>query len=89
MARLIDADAFEAHMLHEWVKTEISNGDWVHFREMINAEPTIEERKTGKWILDNLNNGYGMVYHCTECNWLTTNPQYAYCPNCGARMEEE
>lgn len=41
--RLIDADAFEANMQNEWEHNEISNSEWIHFREMINAEPTIIE----------------------------------------------
>lgn len=41
--RLIDADAFEANMQNEWERNEISNSEWIHFREMINAEPIIIE----------------------------------------------
>lgn len=48
MGRIIDADAFERNMQNEWERNEISNGEWIHFREMLNAEPTIEPER--KWI---------------------------------------
>ena len=83
--RLIDADAFEAHMLHEWVKTEISNGDWTHFREMINAEPTIEERKKGKWI--ELDFTEAWEYRCNQCG-RRSDFKENFCPNCGCEMEQ-
>ena len=40
--RLIDADAFERNMQNEWENNEISNGWWIHFREMLNQEQTID-----------------------------------------------
>lgn len=43
------------------------------------------QRKKGKWVYDNLNDGNGIVYHCDRCNWLSK-IKYAYCPNCGAEM---
>ena len=54
---------------------------------IINAEA--EARNCERWILDNLNDGNGIVYHCSCCNWLTNHNHYAYCPNCGAKMEED
>lgn len=42
MSRYIDADTFEANMQGEWERNEISNGNWIHFREMISDEPTID-----------------------------------------------
>lgn len=37
-------------------------------------------------------NTYGMV-KCTVCNWWTIDPSvstvYHYCPNCGAKMDDE
>lgn len=40
--RLIDADAFELNVQNEWERNEISNGDWILFRQLINEEPTID-----------------------------------------------
>lgn len=43
MTRLIDADAFEAYVQNEWEQNEISNSDWITFREWLNdQEPVLE-----------------------------------------------
>ena len=87
--RLIDADAFEKNMQNEWERNEISNGEWIHFREMINEEPTIEERNNGKWYREVLcsTSGYGtmVMYQCSNCENLAIS-DYCFCPNCGADM---
>ncbi len=41
--RLIDADAFEATVQDLWMENEISNSDWIGFRETLNSIPTIIE----------------------------------------------
>lgn len=41
--RLIDADALELDVQNLWMQNEISNGDWVGFREMLNSQETISE----------------------------------------------
>ena len=41
--RLIDADAFEDDMCNLWMQNEISNGDWIGFREMLNSQETVVE----------------------------------------------
>ena len=40
--RLIDADAFELNVQGEWEQNEISNSDWILFRELLKEEPTID-----------------------------------------------
>ena len=95
--RLIDADAFEKNMQNEWERNEISNGEWIHFREMINEEPTIEEREKGKWerdsdtITDYDGVSRGAVYgwRCSECEAFFQDTSYGwnYCPSCGSEME--
>ena len=69
--RLIDADAFEQHMQNKWENNEISNGEWIHFREMLNQEQTIDAVE---------------VVRCKECvNWdddwdpVTWGAGYHYC----------
>jgi len=42
-------------------------------------------QRTGKW-LDYLKEG--LKYKCSECESRFDRP-YKYCPNCGARMDEE
>lgn len=81
--RLIDAD--------ELIVMEYGGIRFVPV-EFINDAPTIEERKTGKWEHPN---------RCSECGFgvllspymhnLDTGEYtllYKFCPNCGARMEE-
>lgn len=96
--RLIDADAFEINMQNEWERNEISNGEWIHFREMINNEPTIEavtERKKGRWV-DCVGSDH---WRCSKCGdrapmyWDANRQEYdewfsPYCPNCGCAMTE-
>lgn len=41
--RLIDADAFENYVLDEWKNNEISNGDWMTFREWLRDQETVVE----------------------------------------------
>ena len=51
----------------------------------IDAMPTIEERKTGKWIYQTK---FGRI-ECGVCGYVFRSYVYPrnYCPNCGARME--
>lgn len=86
--RLIDADAFEANMQNEWERNEISNGEWIHFREMINNEPTIEavpERK-GRWVNNDIDPEAWNF--CSVCGEQAID-LFDYCPNCGAHMGGE
>lgn len=58
----------------------------------IDAMPTIEERKTGKWIHDGEAFEGGIDWmHCSECGhkdvWCNAG-RTPYCPHCGARMQE-
>lgn len=59
-------------------------------RATIKHMPTIEERKTGKWIsLDDSRgkyNDYG--YKCSECG-EHSDYEENFCPNCGADMRGE
>lgn len=93
--RCIDADA-----LSEWLKDygqKVIKGEretslmyvWKHVQDMPTVEP---ERKTGKWIPQDMNKSYGMVstavyYYpkCSVCGWSANNTNY--CPNCGAKMD--
>lgn len=53
--------------------------------EVLRDIPIIEERKEGKWVNDI--RYYGWT--CTHCNYHDGNRTDKYCPNCGAKMEEE
>lgn len=84
--RLIDGDAFAEDV------DQITEGGYLSPHDLIsliNARPTIEERKTGKWIIEphEVNGMY--THRCSECFSVlmiapTDRPRYNYCPNCGS-----
>ena len=41
--RLIDADEFENYVFDEWVKNEISNSEWMTFRELLKEQESVVE----------------------------------------------
>ena len=64
------------------------------------SAPTVEERKTGKWIIGTLEHKFKHDHRdarqCSECGAIyfhyanDEDIEYVipnYCPNCGARME--
>ena len=79
--RLIDADALMPDAEHK------GRYDTVTAYDIANA-PTIEERKTGKWILDDA--GCLICSQCgnaAEINILSGEPMNTpWCNECGARM---
>lgn len=85
MSRLIDADAV-IEALDSFILDEVTDvhGDTV--REILERLPTIEERKTGKWIPFDY-----PWYRCSECGAVRENKSFLenYCPNCGADMRGE
>lgn len=89
MSRLIDGDALKLSMLL------IAPGETKKYcypcREIlktIDDAPTIEERKTGKWLPDKHDMaGYG-YFDCSECG-ANFYDVYDFCPNCGADMREQ
>ena len=94
MGRMIDADniTYESIDSSDTVREEIKSGCGILAvrKEDIDVMPTIEERKTGKWI----HRGCG-IFSCSECDEkIGTNVyteaetvRFRFCPNCGATME--
>lgn len=85
MSRLIDADELlTAFPCGETVRTEC-------VRATIGHMPTIEERKTGKWIKNEEESAKHVeaIYVCSACHnfeaWGDTE-KHKFCPNCGAEM---
>ena len=92
--RLIDADA-----MHKFVEDKVAEGkdgwangvcyEWAWTLTAVDMQPTIEAEpvKYGMWFHD-INN----LYCCSVCLGRETmshkNPKH-YCPNCGAKMDEE
>lgn len=80
--RLINADA----LMQDIEKYHLSDGKFQHWVEV---QPTIEERKTGKWKKVSASRYVTSVrryaYKCSECGDIYD--LYSnFCPNCGADM---
>ena len=85
MSRLIDADAMKAKYGEWYTEEGFAEGFIGTIGQLLDAQPTIEERKTGKWI-PYLSNGLTVM--CSECGSRFDRPWH-HCPNCGAKMEGE
>jgi len=102
MSRLIDADALIADCQlaqkqadrhgREFANAFYSGGgeistEWWCVEDMIDNAPTIEERKTGKWIEITPEEGHDIyTVKCDQCGvyeFFETN----YCHHCGVKME--
>ena len=87
--RLIDADAL-LYDLEIVPLTDDGGVDANDLDDIIKRQPTIEERKTGRWM----QSSPFTKPRCSECgescfglhgfDYTVTN----YCPNCGAKMED-
>ena len=87
MTRLIDADALKKHLhkdpLYPLVEKYGMDG-------VIDAQPTIDAEpvRHGNWRF--VNCATGLRCQCSEClHWVDAGTDRNYCPNCGARMDEE
>lgn len=86
MSRLIDPIALKQSLA---VSAILEDGQ--HIFDIIDAQPTIEERKKGKWIID------GECVDCSVCRhdkWSRVPfedlvKRFNFCPNCGADMRGE
>ena len=89
--RLIDADAL-MEKLEAWKKEAERINANINYTfasaimAQVNAEPTIEERKTGEWI--ELDFTQAWEYKCDQCGRLSDFKDN-FCPNCGADMRGE
>ena len=91
--RLIDADAFKTRLEHEaWSRGHV---ELLRARDIADETPAVDAVpvRHGKWTREN---NYG-IWKCSECGCKVnrSNPlkgniwNYYFCPNCGARMDEE
>lgn len=96
--RLIDADALN---MYERLKSYYGDA-WRDAQEEIDSAPTIDAEpvRHGKWIETEENHGFdnevrNKALSCSVCRVAFRISDYAqiedfrYCPNCGARMDEE
>ena len=82
--RLIDADELMEHVYRDRLDSRERIAD------MIRNAPTIEERKTGKWIHILTEVDGNALYECSECHKGEVHVpivEVKYCWNCGAKME--
>ena len=85
--RLIDADALKNKLCEDCFGDCTRDCYEAH---LIKAQPTIEAEpiRRGRWIREP-----NCWYRCTVCGdhypSIADNMKYNYCPNCGARMEEQ
>lgn len=88
--RVIDADALIG-ALHNVAFEDGTDREIVY--RCIELAPTIEERKTGKWIPQYVSKphwtGFAIsCYTCSCCEQYTIpSCRSEYCPHCGAKME--
>lgn len=94
--RLIDADALIDDIknnLWDWETVDGITATTVLKQTIsdIGNQPTIEERKTGKWMPhESIFGGLGEpVYTCDQCGHNIGFHSENFCPNCGARMIQE
>ena len=76
-------------------KIRTTSEEYDRILDVIGSMPTIEERKTGKWIEKDGWDG-DVYYDCSVCgeSWITIEGTpwengMNYCPHCGAKMEGE
>lgn len=80
--RLIDADRFKNWIMDRYICFD-------HTLDDIDAQPTIvPERKKGRWVRIEDENGDFLCWECSECRERYVMPYHraSYCPNCGAEM---
>lgn len=93
--RLIDADALIVD-IKECIEAKDSNYEWEQVEGLevalscVDDAPTIDERKTGKWIVD----PYKGTLTCSTCKEefscfpsIGWKPLWDFCPYCGSRNE--
>lgn len=86
--RLIDADVLKQH-IDKLPALPDGNfaGNHSALKALINMQPTIEERKTGKWICNS-----PVTMKCNQCGLIIKDwdwHRFKYCPNCCADMRGE
>lgn len=101
--RLIDADALTDELIKgieadtdKSIQTSFTKSVCMILCKAIDQQPTIDAEpvRHGKWLYDNQFHWYRAC--CFECGYCRVTDveadrwnEWKYCPNCGARMDEE
>ena len=91
MARLIDADKINTKDVIGGT-SKFANDIRQAMQDLIDNAPTVDAEpvRRGKWI--EVGSGFNYHFECSKCGWkdgYPFNDRHKYCPNCGAKMEEE
>ena len=95
--KALEKEPCEDCVSREAVKEALRNRTEESISDCINALPSvIHARKKAKWINKSHNNGCGITFNISECTCCGKNTffdcaelLYRYCPNCGAKMDED
>ena len=84
-------DALE---LKRSISASVLSEDGKRIFDIIDEQPTIEERKTGKWIIEPYDAQNDIFIHrCGTCMRVAMlgghTTKFKYCPICGSAMEGE
>ena len=88
--RLIDADALLDNLTMAPIHLGYREAEDIE--EFVKRMPTIEERKTGRWIHIRDEEDGNALYECSVCHMGEVHVpivEVSYCWNCGAKMEVE
>ena len=80
--RLIDADALKLDIMCVYGSNP-KYLNWLNHAPTVDAVPV----RHGKWITKSTGGEYFDC--CSECGHIELDAPSKYCPNCGARMDEE
>lgn len=86
--RLIDADTLKA----EFTGNFQDKWHYTGIRAIIDVAPTVEAVPVvhGHWVERNIETPMFLYGECSECAFEQSLSYYLnYCPNCGAKMDEE
>ena len=86
--RLIDADELKELIDWTFAKPPFSRKTIKHMIDMARTVDAVPVRH-GKWIIYPIYPDGGEDVKCSECCQRGCAPYWDYCPNCGARMDED
>ena len=88
--RLIDADEipYITTYREDWLNNTTTE-DQCAWKSNIDAMPTIEERKTGRWVTYKVSPWGHEDIKCSECGKRGCSSYWNFCPACGADMRGE
>ena len=89
--KTLEQEPCEDCVSREAVKEELRNRIGESISDCINALPSVTPaRKKGKWIFSGSYDEVGMLYcSCCKHEIDVSEGCFKYCPNCGAKMDED